>query len=142
MRIVRYELEIVDYQQLQPLWPGNILSVAMTPRKDADGRELPLDVPPTIDVWAFDNTDNQPEDTPAPVLGVWIIGTGDPIPQALFDADAIFRGTCVMINGRVWHVFTAVIGVEYDPRTEGIQASGPADYVEQMAARHRQQRGI
>lgn len=137
MRIVRYPLEIVDYQQVQPLWPGRILSVAPGRREYVPGR---VDTPrpqreQRIDMWAFDNDDNR-GDRPLPVLGVWIVGTGNPIDPAMFEADAMFHGTCVMENNLVWHVFSAVIKVVDDPKPEPPPSySSVDDMVERIKAR-------
>lgn len=122
MRIVRYPLEIVDYQQLQPLWPGRVLSVAPGRPELVPGRlDTPRPaLPQKIDMWCIDNEDKR-RGLPAPVLGVWIVGTGNPIDPDMFNADALFHGTCVMGDGLVWHVWTAVVG--------------EAEQVEQPAAR-------
>lgn len=146
MRIVRYELEITDYQQLQPLWPGRILSIA--PGRTIDPR-TGMEIPNAhrnqkIDVWGIDNSDS-PNVAAAPVLGVWIIGTGNPMPDGTWpgipalDPDALFHGTAVMLNGLVWHVFSAIVG-EAPTSPQAITARSVDDMAEQIAARHRKGR--
>lgn len=152
MRIVRYTLEIVGYQQLQPLWPGRILSVGACPPYDDKGGEKPLDDPRRyrIDMWALDNSEapaqaNVNGPRLPPVLGVWIIGTGEPMPTSdPHFAEAIFHGTVDMRHqgglGRAgagaWHVFTAVIGVAEDPRRQPEHYNSVDDMAEQIRARH------
>jgi hypothetical protein len=145
MRIVRYPLEIVDYQQVQPLWPGRILSVAPGRREYVPGR---ADTPrpmreQRIDMWAIDNSDapkqaNVNGPRLPPVLGVWIVGTGNPIDPAMIEADALFHGTCVMENNLVWHVFSAVVGQAEDPKREPAPTySSVDDMVERIKERRR-----
>ena len=137
MRIVRYELEITDYQQLQPLWPGRILSIA--PGR-LHGLTSPRDQ--KIDAWGIDNSKSVLK-AAAPILGVWVIGTGHPIPDGTdpripaLDPDAIFHGTCVMENRLVWHVFSTVVGTADHLRPDHIAASSVDDMAAQIAARHR-----
>lgn len=77
-----------------------------------------------------------------PVLGVWIVGTGNPMPEEMIAADALFHGTCVMENNLVWHVFSAVVGEAANPTAEPPQAySTVDDMVEQLKARHAERRG-
>ncbi|WAB10180.1 hypothetical protein SEA_GRAVAILLIA_71 [Mycobacterium phage Gravaillia] len=129
MRIVRYPLDVVDYQQVQPLWPGRILSVAPGRVEDAEAYKQ------HIDMWAVDDDPNRGDRLP-PILGVWIVGTGNPIPAALIENDAMFHGTCVMKSGLVWHVFTAVIGHAENPKAEPAPAySSVDDMVERIRAR-------
>lgn len=144
MRIVRYTLEILDYQQLQPLWPGRILSVGPCPPYDDTGGEKPLDDPLRfrVDMWAMDNDDNR-GDRLAPVLGVWIVGTGNPLPTAdkHFD-EALFHGTVDhRPHGGAWHVFTAVVGTAAAPDTETPAYSSVDDMAAQIRARHAERRG-
>jgi hypothetical protein len=147
MRIVRYPLEIIDYQQLQPLWPGRVLSVGI-------GRDPSLNgVAPTIDMWCVDN-DTARGDRLPPVLGVWVVGTGNDIDPAMFERDAIFHGTVDMrriprIDGHlsvgdfgVWHVFTAVIGLAAEPEREGIRAGTVDEMAQKIRDRHARARGI
>lgn len=144
MRIFRYPLEIVDYQQLQPVWPGRILAVGAH-MYDDNGLEIPLDSPERgIDLWA---TAADPHDrnvardnglrTLAPVLGVWIVGTGNVFPDGIRNHDALFHGTVDMRpHLGVWHVWTAVVG--HEPETP--QPLGEVDsiggLVEKMKTRH------
>lgn len=135
MRIVRYPLEIVDYQQVQPLWPGRILSVGAGTTDDR-GRELPIDRY-RIDMWAIDNDENRGTRLP-PVLGVWIVGTGNPIDPAMFEADALFHGTVDMraSGAGAWHVFSAVVGRAEEPKLEPPPSySSVDDMVEKIKAR-------
>lgn len=137
MRIVRYPLEIVDYQQLQPLWPGHILSVAPGRLTHPFNPQPAAVTEQGIDMWAFDNDENRGDRLP-PVLGVWIVGTGNPIDPAMFEADAMFHGTCVMANGLVWHVFSAVIGQAEERKIEPPPAySSVDDMVERIKERRR-----
>lgn len=109
MRIVRYELAMQEYQQVQPLWPGHVLSVGKH-EYDHRGDELELSRK-AIDMWCIDNDERRGDRLP-PILGVWIIGTGNPIPPALIEADALFHGTVDMRPYRgAWHVFSAVVGL-------------------------------
>lgn len=141
MRIVRYPLEIVDYQQLQPLWPGRILSVGATPPFDEHGRERALDDPLRfrVDLWALDNDANRRDAAP-PILGVWIVGTGNPIDPDMLDADALFHGTVDhrRDGGGAWHVFTAVVGVAESPEpVERPAYTSVDDMLERIKARRR-----
>jgi len=154
-QIFRYELPIQDFQQLQPIWPGTILSVVAHPRKDADGRELPVAAAPTIDLYAFADEDNRPKlpddpnkalfaDELIPVYGVWIIGTGREIPQECLYVGADFRGTVDFRDvGHgpqglgAWHVFIARVGSAAQPEDDPIAAQSLDDYAQQMADRHR-----
>lgn len=136
MRIVRYPLEIQQYQQVQPLWPGSILGVVASPPYDENGYERPLDDPRRyrIDLYCFDNDTNRGDRLP-PILGVWIIGTGNPIPQAMFDADALYHGTVdFRPHGGAWHVFSAVVGLAESSEIEPVPQYGSVD---EMAARIR-----
>lgn len=129
MRIVRYELAIQQYQQIQPLWPGRVLSVGA--RRYDDGKERPMSEY-GIDLYCFDNDPNRGDRLP-PILGVWIIGTGNPIPQPMFDADALFHGTVNLndANMGVWHVFSAVVG-----EAERVDPAAPSyGSVDDMVAR-------
>lgn len=136
MRIVRYELAIQQYQQVQPLWPGRVLSVQ--PRRYDNGQER-MRGEYGIDLYCFDN-DDQRGDRLAPILGVWIIGTGKPIPQPMFDADALFHGTVNFNDGAnygVWHVFSAVVGEAERPDITPPPAYGSVDdMVERIKSKH------
>lgn len=152
MRIVRYELELVDYQQVQPLWPGTILAVK-------PGRCSPGYLEhQKIDMWCVDAeipVDECPP-TQIPILGVWIVGTGNPMPDRFADDCMIrdwpiepygfeaprarridYRDTCVMANGLVWHVFTATTYVE--PMETGL---GEVSSVDDIAAKVAERRRI
>lgn len=136
MRIVRYPLEIQQYQTVQPLWPGSILGVIASPPYDENGCERPLDDPKRyrIDLYCFDNDPNRGDRLP-PILGVWIIGTGSPIPQPMFDADALYHGTVDhRPHGGAWHVFSAVVGEAMTTEDLAPPAYGSVD---EMAARIR-----
>lgn len=143
MRIVRYTLDIVGYQQLQPLWPGRIVSVGATPPYDADGCELPINDRNRyrIDMWAMDN-DTARGDRQPPILGVWIVGTGNPIDPAMLEQDAIFHGTVDhRPHGGAWHVFTAVIGTaESVPPPDRVRYSSVDEMADRIKERHRDRR--
>lgn len=152
MRIVRYELEIVDYQQIQPLWPGRILAVK-------PGRLIhPFNPQPMtienqkIDMWCVDDSDNAP--SWPPILGVWIVGTGNPMPEDVVNrhhgrtgpyvydggplaADVEFKDTCVMANGLVWHVFTSIVGYVQPVETGYGEVSSVDDIANKVADRRR-----
>lgn len=135
MRIVRYALEIVDYQQLQPLWPGRVLSVGISKEVNMDG------VTPMIDMWCTDNNDKRPASQLPPVLGVWIVGTGNPFPQAMLDADALFHGTVDMRHAGsggfgAWHVWSAIVGTAANPESGFGEVSSIDDMVNKIKARH------
>jgi hypothetical protein len=88
-------------------------------------------------MWCIDN-DEKRGDRPPPLLGVWIVGTGHPMPPELFAADALFHGTCVMGNGLVWHVWTAVVGEAetVEPPTRKPEYGSVDDLLESLKARH------
>lgn len=141
MRIFRYPLEIVDYQQLQPVWPGRILSVA-------PARVDPLTIGSVhnqgIDLWATaadeheirGKVDRYGQPPAPPVLGVWIVGTGHPIPGDIAKHDALFHGTCVMANDLVWHVWTAVVGIAPETPQPLGEVDSIGGLVEKMKTRH------
>lgn len=154
MRIVRYELEIVTYQQIQPLWPGRILAV-----KPSRYQEFPYGDPrwmtqnQKIDMWCIDDSDNAPQRPP--ILGVWIVGTGNPMPAELlarppaYDVMATgpidpmlwlqheYQDTCVMANGLVWHVFTRHVGYVQPVETGYGEVSSVDDIADKVADRRR-----
>lgn len=130
MRIVRYPLDIVDYQQLQPLWPGRVLSVA--PGRD----HMDFTARQRIDMWCIDDATGRGDELP-PVLGVWVIGTGNPMPAGLVDDDShAFHGTCVMDNGLVWHVFTTLEGPAFAPAPPEPAAGSVDEMIERIKERH------
>lgn len=107
MRVIRHALEITDYQAINLPTDGNLLSVAQS-------RTCPNT---QIDLWALDHecgVPNQP-------AGIYIIGTGSPIPgdlaaelapETVGGIRAVlppvvqqFIGTVVTPSGLVWHVF-------------------------------------
>jgi hypothetical protein len=146
VRIVRYTLEIVDYQQLQPLWPGRILSVGPCPPFDDDQHEIPFNDPRRyrVDMWCLDNDAvRDPETQPAPILGVWIIGTGRPMPTSdPHFAEAMFHGTVDhRPHGGAWHVFTAVVGAAEVGRRQPEAYSSVDDMAERIRAEHAAKRG-
>ncbi|HEX3990760.1 MAG TPA: hypothetical protein VHX39_06280 [Acetobacteraceae bacterium] len=112
-----------------------------------------------IDMWCLDDTDNEPVsyvDYP-PILGVWIVGTGHPMPDELaargmldgltgtgfhgyeipVDERIDYRDTCVMANGLVWHVFTAVVGQVQPVETGYGKVSTVGDIADKVAERRR-----
>lgn len=135
MRIVRYRLEITDYQQLQPLWPGHILSLGVC-RTDSRGNELPIEQW-GIDMWCIDNSD-QRGDKSIPLLGVWVVGTGNPIPAALTEADAMFHGTVDMRAEHMgaWHVFSAIVGHAPETPAPMGEVESYSDIVDKIKQRH------
>jgi hypothetical protein len=153
MRIVRYELEIVEYQQIQPLWPGRLLAV-----KPGRYQEFPYGDPrwmtqnQKIDMWCIDDSGNGPRRPP--ILGVWIVGTGHPMPEAIVNpafgkappyaydggprrAGVEFEDTCVMANGLEWHVFTSVVGYVQTVETGYGEVSSADDIASKVADRRR-----
>lgn len=141
-QILRYTLELVEYQQLQPMWPGRILSVKPG-RLPNTGRPLTqLDIAQQkIDVWAIANPEWE-HAGPPPVLGVWILGTGNPWPMTGPNAitpNAMFHDTAVMANNLVWHVFSDLVG--YAPESENaITATSVDDMAAQIRERHAKRR--
>lgn len=136
MRIVRYPLEIVDYQQVQPLWPGRVLSVAPgRMRPPAPGGFYDPDAQ-KIDLWCIDD-DGSRGANPPPLLGVWIVGTGNPMPGGLLDNDTgVFHGTCVMVNGLVWHVFTTAEGTAAEADEPLGEVSSVDELIDKIRAKH------
>lgn len=162
MRIVRYPLEIVDYQQLQPLWPGRVLSVAPGRPESITHRGKPADMVPAgafpmldpvtgetvyvspaeqkIDMWCIDDNTNR-AGRPPPLLGVWIVGTGYPMPDGLLDNDTgIFHGTCVMANCLVWHVFSTAEGTAPEADAPLGEVSSVDELVDKIKAKHAHRR--
>lgn len=151
MRIVRYELAIIDFQQVQPLWPGTI--VGMKPgRLLRGGREISAR-DQVIDLWCIDDSSNTPNR--APILGIYVIGTGNPMPPDMvnpmhgnveghqFDGGPLAPGvryvdTAVMADGLVWHVFTRTLGLAAAADTGFGEVSSVDDIAEQVAERQRQ----
>lgn len=155
MRIVRYELELVNYQQVQPLWPGRVMAV-----KPGRYQEFPLGDPrwmtneQKVDMWCIDDSENAPPYRP-PILGVWIVGTGHPLPEAVVNpaygklqsqhiydggplaAGVEFEDTCVMANGLVWHVFTSVVGYMQPVEAGYGEVSSVDDIADKVAERRR-----
>lgn len=151
MRIVRYELELVGYQQIQPLWPGIIQAVKPGRLRTADGFNLPLEAQ-KIDMWCLDDSGNAP--SRPPILGVWIVGTGHTMPDAVvnpafgnapaytYDGGPLapgvdFEDTCVMANDLVWHVFTSVVGYVQPVETGYGEVSSVDDIANKVAERRR-----
>jgi hypothetical protein len=91
-------------------------------------------------MWCTDDSAS-PAAGPAPILGVWIVGTGNPMPPGLLDNDTnCFHGTCVMANGLVWHVFSTTDGVaEQTPEPLG-EVSSIDDMIDHIKARHAHRR--
>jgi hypothetical protein len=97
-RILRFPLELQEYQELTIGWPAEVLSVAL----GKDGN---------IDLWAIvvDEDDSRRRPMTVPI---YIVGTGHPIPrevnmeppQVLGDRHG-YLGTVVM-DRYVWHIFT------------------------------------
>lgn len=103
MRILRHQIAITDYQEIELLGKGQLLSVAVSRTIPEHG----------IDLWSLDY-----QSSPRPYMqprAVYVIGTGNPMPDELLDHDEWsgypklpqrrFIGTVVTPNGFVWHVF-------------------------------------
>lgn len=95
MKILRQTLKITDYQAIQVPDDSEILSVANS--RTRSDRE--------IDIWYLtaDETMQYPQ-----TCGIYIIGTGNPLPLNLaivVIGKRQFLGTIVMPSDLVWHVF-------------------------------------
>lgn len=94
-RILRFPLKITDYQSVFIPGPSRVLSAAVS-RTDPNGE---------IDMWALATNGavvNQ--------VGLYIVGTGNPIPPQLSHyGDSQFIGTVVTPSGLVWHVLTGLV---------------------------------
>lgn len=88
--ILRYRLEVTDYQEISMPQAHRILSVK-------PGRYQGSDY--SIDLWAL--MTNSPVMVQVPVV---IVGTGKPIPDLIALATQ-FVDTAVMDDKLVWHVF-------------------------------------
>jgi hypothetical protein len=135
VKIFRYPLEIVTFQQLQPIKPGLVLSVSAGEPITEHGYGT-VEARPTIDLYAYADPDTK-SDRPAPVLGVWIIGTGHPFPDDMMAANAMFHGSVDMRADMfgMWHVYTALIGEEAQPESP-LAADTVDAMAEQIKARH------
>jgi hypothetical protein len=108
-RILRFPLELQEYQELTIGWPAEVLSVAL----GKDGN---------IDLWAvvIDEDDSRRRPVTVPI---YIVGTGRPIPREVRTEPRIvadqggYLGTVVMDrlgdrvgdarrDGHVWHIWT------------------------------------
>lgn len=89
MRVIRHELAITDYQTIELPARGSLLSVAKH-RRNENGM---------IDLWSLDLQNGLPTQ-----LGIYIVGTGNPMPGDLGPAPH-FIGTVVTPIELVWHVF-------------------------------------
>lgn len=94
MRIIRHPIHITDYQAVDLPAAGELLSVAAS-----------LTAPDyEIDLWSLDYERGDPRQ-----VGVYVIGTGHPMPEQLRnvypDAFREFVGTVVTPSGLVWHLF-------------------------------------
>ncbi|SIA69894.1 DUF7352 domain-containing protein [Mycobacteroides abscessus] len=92
MRIIRHELDIIDYQTVWLPNDGYLLSVAQS-RTDPNT---------AIDLWSNDL--EYGEGCPK---GIYVVGTGNPMPERLRDSvrKRDFIGTVITPIGLVWHVF-------------------------------------
>lgn len=116
-KIFRTQLKILDYQEITINANSSLLSVA--PARDTYKHESGypgghIDVQ-GIDLWYI----NRPEMDPnfpelKKLLGIYVIGTGNPIPNAIGTSRTHFLGTCVMSNDLVWHVFEGPLHHEQD----------------------------
>lgn len=100
MRIIRHAIEITDYQTVTLPHDGDLLSVAQS-RTERNA---------LIDLWSIDYEGGEPQ-----AKGIYIIGTGNPMPAQLSGPVSPtpgkpfpwrqFIGTVVTPCGLVWHVF-------------------------------------
>lgn len=113
--IYRTQLKIVDYQQITINAGSRLLSVAPAREKytqKGSWGEIQIQ---GIDLWYINrpevdpNFQQQTED-----VGIYIIGTGNPMPNVIGTIHTSFLGTCVMDNYLVWHVFSGRPGAERD----------------------------
>jgi hypothetical protein len=99
-RILRYPIDLEEYQELEVGWPARILTVAL----GKDGG---------IDLWAVTSDE---EDTPRDpvVVPIYIVGTGHPMPReiAIGEIQVVgglreqgYLGTVVQ-DRYVWHIWT------------------------------------
>lgn len=97
VRVLRVQLQVVDYQ---------LISLPVLYEYVARRDRPILHVAPCrsgvdrIDAW-FEEPD---EVTRRRDVGIYIVGTGNPMPRALREY-RIHLGTCVMASHLVWHVF-------------------------------------
>lgn len=93
LSVLRYPIHIADMQTVLMHPPVQILSLAQS-RSAPDG---------LIDVWAIgdDATTRVP-------VNVYIVGTGHPLPGAVFLPTAVRVGTVVTPSQLVWHVWAVL----------------------------------
>jgi hypothetical protein len=85
LRVLRYQLDITDYQQVVMREPAKVVSVAQS-RSNPNG---------VIDLWAIGGDEYQSRQ-----VDIFIVGTGHPMPGFIN-----FLGTVITPNGLVWHVW-------------------------------------
>lgn len=94
MRVLRWQLGVVDHQVLAVPAPGRVLSVAASRSIANYG----------LDLWTIAD-----ETTERVTYDVYVVGTGNPMPAALTGVRLVlesnFVGTVVTPGGLVWHVW-------------------------------------
>ena len=113
MQINRYFLKITDYQTITIPASYHVLSAAPARDTYRHTSRLPrvgvyLDQVQGIDLWVKVN-DSEPQIGFG--LGVYLIGTGNPLPTMKSGSyvGLNFIDTCVMENKLVWHVFVGPV---------------------------------
>jgi hypothetical protein len=99
IKIHRYPLAITDHQIIQ--MPQSYPDAARGVRKllaVAESREFPGTA---LDLWA-----RVDDSLPLDDVHMYVVGTGNPFPEAIMPACGWHVGTVVMSNGLVWHVFS------------------------------------
>ena len=91
MRIHRHELEIVDYQTISTT--GELLSVAQS-------RTQPNTL---IDLWSLSHPNNFPTSK-----GLYIVGTGNPMPDQLESEEERFQRGAPSLPGH-WRKFIGTV---------------------------------
>ncbi|MCV7354473.1 DUF7352 domain-containing protein [Mycolicibacterium fluoranthenivorans] len=94
MRIIRHQIAITDYQEIDLPASGKALSVAMSRIPELQNHAL--------DLWSADY-----ESGPPKTLAIYVVGTGNPMPDGI-NPDW-FIGTVVTPSGLVWHAFQGLI---------------------------------
>lgn len=114
-RIFRQQLKITDYQEITINAGSRLLSVAPARgryTKEAIWGEIQIQ---GIDLWYI----NRPEIDPnfkqqTEDVGIYLVGTGNLMPNVIGSIHTSFLGTCVMANDLVWHVFSGRPSAEKD----------------------------
>ena len=102
MRILRYPLELTEYQELKVGWPARVLSVALGKGGNIDLWAACADPEERVSAESSIPIPDMP--VPDDVLvPIYIVGTGKPMPEELTWPG--FLGTVVM-GDYVWHIWT------------------------------------